>query len=208
MVKFVIRLLLSRREWRKLNPHNFTSAYRPFDFSLVNVGDHTYGALYVLTDGEKSKLSIGSYCSIAPQVVFILASDHPTHTLSTYPFKVKVLKESKEAISKGDIVIGDDVWIGFRATILSGVRIGQGAIVAAGAVVTKDVPPYAIAAGVPAKVIGYRFDDEKKALLEKIDYSKLDQKFCRENIDLLYTDLSQDAMTADDIRENFGSLMK
>lgn len=211
MVKYVIRLLQERRQrrqWRKMNPHNLTYVARPFDFSLVTVGNQTYGALHVLTDGERSKLSIGSFCSIAAQVVFILSSDHPTHTLSTYPFKVNILKESQEAISKGDIIIGDDVWIGFRALVLSGVRIGQGAIVAAGAVVTKDIPPYAIAAGVPAKVIGYRFDEEKRAMLERIDFSKMDTQFCRENIDLLYSDLSQENVTPDDIQAKFGSLMK
>ena len=93
-----------------------------------------------------------------------------------------------EAISKGDITI-DDVWIGFRATILSGVHIGQGAVVAAGAVVTKDVPPYAIIGGVPAKIIKYRFSPEVIEQLLKLDYSKLTDDMIWERIDDLYNSL-------------------
>ena len=76
--------------------------------------------------------------------------------MSTYPFRVKILRScTSEAFSKGDIVIGDDVWIGYGAIIMSGVHVGQGAIIAAGSVVTKDIPDNAIAVGVPAKVVKY-----------------------------------------------------
>lgn len=206
-------LSLKKRNWlwRKQNPHNFTTVERRFDIDCVQVGKNTYGGLYVLTDGandNKTKLRIGSYCSIAPQVIFVLSSDHPLHCLSTYPFKAKLVSGEKEAISKGDIIIGDDVWIGVRAVILSGVRIGQGAVVASGAVVTKNVPPYAIVAGVPAKVIGYRFDAETRTLLEKINYSKMDENYPSSHIDLLYTDLSDDKITSEYILEKFGDLME
>ena len=100
---------------------------------------------------------IGNYISIAQNVHFLLDVEHFANHISTYPFKVKLLHSQKsESFSKGDIIIDDDVWIGYGATILSGVRIGQGAVVATGAVVTSDVPPYAIVGGVPAKVIKYR----------------------------------------------------
>lgn len=79
--------------------------------------------------------------------------------VSTYPFKRKLFHGGEEAVSKGDIIVGDDVWVGYGATILSGVHIGQGAVIAAGAVVNKDVPPYAIVGGIPAKVIKYRFSE-------------------------------------------------
>ena len=85
----------------------------------------------------------------------------------------------EDATSKGDILIGDDVWIGERAVILSGVEIGRGAIVAAGAVVSKSIPPYAIAAGVPAKVVKYRFDDDLISELLKIDFDKIDVEFIK-----------------------------
>ena len=92
---------------------------------------------------------------------------------STYPYELLILKsrEGGIAVAKGDIVIGDDVWIGENAIICSGVTIGQGAIVAAGAVVTKDVEPYAIVGGNPAKVIKYRFDENicKKLLQVRVE---------------------------------------
>jgi virginiamycin A acetyltransferase len=86
----------------------------------------------------------------------MLGHDHTMLNISTYQFKAKIVKPgSLEAISKGDNTVDNDVWIGFRSTIMSGVHIGQGAVVAAGAVVTKDVPPYAIVGVVPARVIKY-----------------------------------------------------
>ena len=94
-----------------------------------------------------------------------------------------------EGISKGDIIIADDVWVGAGAIILSGVHIGQGAVVAAGAVITKDVPPYAIVGGVPAKVIKYRFSDDLIAELLKVDFSQLDNKTILDHIDNLYQKL-------------------
>ena len=100
-----------------------------------------------------------------------------------------MLGESLEGTSKGDIIVADDVWIGYRATILSGVHIGQGAVIAAGAVVTKDVPPYAIVGGVPARVIKYRFPEEMVGELMRIDYSKLTEEMVREHIEDLYSAL-------------------
>lgn len=101
------------------------------------------------------------------------------------------MNEKQEGVSKGNIIVDDDVWIGFRSTILSGVHIGQGAIVAAGSVVTKDVPPYAIVGGVPAKVLKYRFSHELIAELLKVDYGKLTEAMIREHIDDLYSKLKQ-----------------
>jgi len=102
---------------------------------------------------------------------------------------VEASGEMRTAISQGDITVDDDLWIGFRSTIMSGVHIGQGAVVAAGAVVTKDVPPYAIVGGVPAKIIKYRFSPEVIEQLLKLDYSKLSDNMIRERIDDLYTSL-------------------
>ena len=94
-----------------------------------------------------------------------------------------------EGIGKGDIIVEDDVWIGCRVTVLSGVHIGQGAVVAAGALVTKDVPPYAIVGGVPAKVIKYRFEPEMIEELLKIDYSRVDRSMIQAHADELYQKL-------------------
>ena len=181
-----------RRKWRLLNKDNATCIGDVDDISAIKVGQHSYGVLNVLQSNRHRKLWIGSFVSIAPQVFFILESEHYTSHISTFPFKVMTLSQQFEAFGKGDIVVGDDVWIGARATILSGVTIGQGAIVAAGAVVTKDVPPYSIVAGIPARVIKYRFDESIRERLEKIDYSRLTKDSIKKHIQDLYEDVDSE----------------
>lgn len=160
---------------------------------LVSVGKMTYGLLNVLNSNNTNYLKIGSFCSIAPNVTFIPCSDHRIDTISTFPFKVECLGEEFEAVSKGDITVGDDVWIGYGATILSGVHIGQGSVVAAGAVVTKDVPPYAIVGGVPTRIIKYRFNEKTIEKLLKIDFEKLTEETVRNHIDDLYKNVDDSA---------------
>ena len=145
---------------------------------------------------REARLTIGNFCSIAPAVAFILSSEHAAGYVSTFPFLVKYGFADCEALSKGDICVEDDVWIGYGATILSGVRIGQGAIVAAGAVVTKDVPPYAVVAGVPAKIIKYRFPAEIIEELLKVDYSRLSDEMIRRHMDELYQPLKDPGQLA------------
>jgi virginiamycin A acetyltransferase len=114
------------------------------------------------------KLIIGKFCSIACGAKFLFTSaNHAQKSLSTYPFPIffEEWELDKRDIAsawdnKGDIVIGNDVWIGYEAVILSGVHIGDGAIIGTRAVVTKDVPPYTVVGGIPAKAIKKRFDDE------------------------------------------------
>lgn len=177
-------------KWRKLNTHNYTIPVNDFDMKRVKVGKGTYGDLMVLMHDKETTLTIGNYCSIAPNVTFVVSSDHDLHHFSTYPFKVKLMGEAFEAISKGNIVVDDDVWIGCNTTILSGVHIGQGAVIGAGAVVTKDVPPYAIVGGVPSKIMKFRFSNEIIEELLKVDYSKLTKEMIVENIDKLYAELN------------------
>lgn len=164
-----------RLKWRRKNQNNKTIAKNIFPIDSVIIGDYSYGEINLIAFNTVHKLIIGKFVSIANDVMFILDAEHYTNKLSTYPFKVQINKSSeREAFSKGNIVISDDVWIGARATILSGVNIGQGAIIAAGAVVTKDVPPYAIVGGVPAKIIKYRFSEEIIEKLTKLNYMNLD----------------------------------
>lgn len=179
-------------DWRKNNLHNKTNLEFPFvNYDCIHVGKGTYGPISAIISTPINHLYIGNFCSIASEVSFVVAADHPTQNISTYPFKTLCLGQEKgEATSKGDIIVDDDVWIGYRATVLSGVHIGQGAIIAAGAMVTKDVPPYAIMGGVPAKVIGYRFSEEICNELLKIDFSILDGEMIKNNIDKLYTPLT------------------
>ena len=188
-IRYFIDLHKFRKAWREENGHNKTTAVNIFNKKLVSVGIGTYGPLNINRGNNKSKITIGNYCSIAAGVSFIIDNDHPTNNISTYPFKALIAKNGSEAISKGDIVIGDDVWIGQNAMILSGVHIGQGAVIGAGGVVTKNIPPYAIAVGVPAKVIKYRFKQEIIDELLRVDYSKLDKDCILKHMKKLYEPL-------------------
>ena len=151
----------------------------------IEVGDFTFYNDFVNDprDFEKNnvlyhypinhdRLKIGKFCSIACGAKFLFNSaNHTLSSLSTYPFPI-FYEEWEHGIwadkawdNKGDIVIGNDVWIGYEAVILAGVTIGDGAIIGARAVVTKDVPPYTIVGGVPAKPIRKRFSEETIAEL-------------------------------------------
>ncbi len=186
-----IELLYFKKKWRRLNPHNMTIAVNCFNASKVTVGIKTYGFLCVRHFGNPDEsLRIGNYCSIAQECVFLLGGEHAMGYISMYPFKTKLKIEKYESIAKGCIVVGDDVWIGYGATIMSGVHIGQGAVVAAGAIVTKDVPPYAVVGGVPAKIIRYRFDDKMVQELLKVDFAEVTDAMIKEHLEELYTELA------------------
>ncbi len=154
----------------------------PLDFEKNNVLYH-----YPI---NKDKLKIGKFCSIACGAKFLFTSaNHKMRSLSTYPFPiffeewgldVKNICDAWD--NKGDIVIGNDVWIGYEAVILSGVTIGDGAIIGSRAVVTKDVEPYTIVGGVPAKSIRKRFDDKTIIKLENIRWWNWDEKQIRKGI--------------------------
>jgi len=124
------------------------------------------------------RLIIGKFCSIACGAKFLFnCANHTLKSLSTYTFPLFYedwdLEKSDVATAwdnKGDIVIGNDVWIGYEAVIMAGVHIGNGAIIAARAVVTKDVPPYTIVGGVPARPIRKRFPDDVIQKLEKLEW--------------------------------------
>ena len=127
---------------------------------------------------HKEKLIIGKFCSIACSTKFLFnCANHTLKSLSTYTFPLFYeewgLEKSNITTAwdnKGDIVIGNDVWIGYEAVIMAGVHIGDGAIIAAHAVVTKDVPPYTIVGGVPAKVIRKRFDADTIKQLQMLKW--------------------------------------
>lgn len=175
--------------WRLKNQHNRTIAKKFFYIECVEVGKCTYGELNIFTANNKSKLIIGSFVSIGPDVKFIVSGEHQLDSISTFPFKAYFGAIKYEEMDNTITLIDDDVWIGANVTILSGVHIGQGAVIAAGSVVTKDVPPYAIVGGVPAKIIRKRFPENIITALSEIDYSKLTQEQIMDHIDDLYTKL-------------------
>lgn len=181
-----IKLLKFQEEWRKNNSHNSTEAGRVFPQNVVSVGDKTYGVLNVhYYKQPEEALSIGKYCCIADDVHFFLGGEHDYKTLTSYPFKNRVTKNKiAEAISKGPVIIEDDVWIGYGVIILSGTKIGKGAVIGAGSVVSGIVPPYSIYAG--NKVVKNRFPQEVIERLVRFDLGQLDWNKIEDNFDLLY----------------------
>ncbi len=167
-------------------PHHQRLCFlKPFiQHPQIEVGDYTYyddvenpkhfikNVLY-LFDFIGDRLIIGKFCAIASGVQFIMnGGNHQTDGFSTYPFAIFGQGWEHTMPSqwpyKGDTVIGNDVWIGYRATILSGVTIGDGAIIGAHAVVTQDVPPYSVVGGNPASVLKKRFDETTIAQLLRL----------------------------------------
>jgi acetyltransferase-like isoleucine patch superfamily enzyme len=150
--------------------------------SNYEVGDFTYGNPRILEWGEGANLKIGKFCSIAENVNLFLGGNHRADWISTYPFnKISTFNIQSENIvghpsTKGDIIIGHDVWIGFGSTILSGVNIGSGAIIGAFSLVTKNVLPYEIVAGNPARHIRFRFDEIIINKLMRIEWWNLEDE--------------------------------
>jgi len=170
----------------KTFPNNKLNVNSIFPIEILSVGKYSYGDINIVTFSNKSHLNIGNFVSIAQNVHFLLDAEHNIDTLSTFPYKVFILGNEAEAFSKGDIIIDDDVWIGYGATVMSGVHIGQGAVIAAGAIVTKDVDPYTIVGGIPARFIKKRFNNDVIEELLKIDFGKLDDNLIKNHIDDLY----------------------
>ncbi|MCG8331174.1 MAG: Vat family streptogramin A O-acetyltransferase [Chitinophagales bacterium] len=153
----------------------------------IIVGDYTYYDDFEdVSNFEKNvkyhfdfigdKLIIGKFCMIASDVTFIMnGANHLTDAISTYPFAIfgngwEKAMEGKSYPTKGDTIIGNDVWIGHKVTIMPGIKIGDGAIIATNATVVKDVAPYSIVGGNPAREIRKRFSDEEIAHLLDIKW--------------------------------------
>jgi acetyltransferase-like isoleucine patch superfamily enzyme len=185
--------------WRFRNPHNETTlveSHGAINFDNVTCGRRSYGGLSVWTFGSGDEaLRIGHFVSIADDVKFLLGGNHAYTGFSTFPFMAKYFGVA-EAQSKGPIVIEDDVWIGYGTTVLSGVTIGKGAVIAAGSVVTKDIPPYAVAGGNPARPIKPRFAPEVIERLLAFDFSTLSDQAVLANRDLVGTALTPENVDA------------
>lgn len=191
-IKYLLKLYFFNRRWRKENQHNMTRAGLLFPINQVHVGKGTYGEINAKFYGNPmEKLVIGNYVSIADEVYFCMGGEHQIQNTTNYPFSELFFKDEKP-VTKGAIVIEDDVWIGCRTTILSGVRIGKGAVIAAGSIIHKDVPAYAVIAS--DRIIKYRFSKSVCDKLRLLDYSKLS----RENIYELKNVLTQE-VTEDNV---------
>jgi virginiamycin A acetyltransferase len=188
-----------RAEFKRRFRTNLTVG-QPFRLGCLRyVGRYSYGRLNVVSYGNEGEgLEIGEFVSIAPGVVFNLGGNHTYTSLSTYPFAIYVgglRYDGSASYSKGPIIVEDDVWIGAESRILSGVRVGQGAIVGAYAVVAKSVPPYAVVVGNPARIIKYRFESEVvEKLVNSLKLRALDPAFVHENAALLSAPLTPETI--------------
>jgi len=119
----------------------------------------------------EARVALGAVCAIGADALLFSQADHPMHPANTFPLRTLLLRPeggNVDAVTGGGVSIGNDVWVGARAIILSGVTVGDGAVIGAGAVVTRSVPPYAIVAGNPARLLRYRFDETTIAALLEV----------------------------------------
>jgi acetyltransferase-like isoleucine patch superfamily enzyme len=163
------------------------------------IGEYTTGIPLVLSRGANT-VRIGKFCSIAPEVTIIPALGHiPAYKkyrnsrVSTYPIAMLQNNWNPKWNLPGDnnyVIVGNDVWIGTKAVILPGVTVGDGAIIGAGAVVTRNVPPYSIVTGIPAEVKGYRYSPTQIGKMLKTAWWNWDIRKIEENINYFYGDIN------------------
>ena len=168
------------------NPNILVGDYTYYD-DFENVENFEQNVKYHF-DFTGDKLIIGKFCMVASGVKFIMnGANHLTSGLSTYPFSIfgngwENAMENKSFPNKGDLIIGNDVWIGHNATLMAGITVGDGAIIATNSTVVKDVPPYAIVGGNPANVIRHRFSEETISKLLEIKWWDWDIEKITKNV--------------------------
>ena len=163
----------------------------------MSFGKYTYGKPNIYYQNPQANLTIGNFCSIAANVNIYLGGNHRTDWVTTYPFghihqgKFNDFNGDGHPSTKGNVIIGNDVWIGSDVTIMSGVTIGDGVVIANNSHVVKNVEPYTIVGGNPAKLIKYRFTPEQISKLLEIKWWNWDDEkinkytplLCNNNID-------------------------
>lgn len=180
------------------NPNIIVGDYTYYD-DFENVENFEKNVKYHF-DFVRDKLIIGKFCMIASDVTFIMnGANHLTDAITAYPFSVfgegwEHAMDGKSYPNKGDIKIGNDVWIGYNSTIMAGVTIGDGAIVATNSTVTKDVEPYAIVGGNPARLIKKRFSDDQIKRLLRVKWWNWDIEKITRNLHYLTSRLHIDAL--------------
>lgn len=216
MSKLIKRLSNFLNNQNSLGSNNFDSSNLAGGLTLVgnvrigknNVlkhlevyGEVNIGSFNTINEPNTSILSkinpitIGNYCSLAKGVL-IQEYNHPINRPSTYFINKHILKtdHKRELISKGSVEIGNGVWIGAYSVLLSGMKVGNGAIIGAGSIVTKDVPPYSIVGGNPAKVIKYRFDNVIIEELNKLKWWDWDEAKVLANADFFNSSVTLDSL--------------
>jgi len=183
------------QRWNLKNNHNNVVPKNSLDMNRVTIGSYSYGALELFTYNQKNTtdiLKIGNFVSISSNVKFFLDEHHQSKTFTTFPLKSIFfgIQSTDDAISKGSIIVDDEVWIGANSTIMSGVHIGKGAIVATGSVVVSDIPPYSVVGGTPAKLIKFRFDQELIDKLITINLIDIPKTIIENNMKLFYKEIN------------------
>ena len=156
---------------------------------VLGKGSYIGPSIMHLGGGRKGNISIGNYTSIAVDCVFIMGMNHDYSNVSTYPFEDFLLDNgaTNHYTNRNhyQIIIGHDVWVGQNVTIMGGVKIGNGAVIAANSLVVHDVPPYSIVGGVPAKLIKYRFKDSIIRKLSEIKWWYWDKNYILKNLEVM-----------------------
>lgn len=179
-----------RKELKNKFPKSNIKPKEIISLENIRFGEYSYEEPLILKHGNIDEgLEIGNYVSIAKDVVILLGGAHNTNTITTFPMLTYFLNENENMLAQ-KTVIEDDVWIGYGVKILSGVKIGKGSVIAAGAVVTKDLEPYGIYGGIPARLIRYRFSKEIREKLLKLNFSSLRESVIQRNIKLFYEELT------------------
>lgn len=176
--------------------HNLKTKLAPDEIDgRISIGEYTYGVSNqtVFMVRPNDCVTIGKYCSFGPGVRIFPSGEHNFRLPSTFPFYARMMNKGvhRDTYSKGEVIIGNDVWVGANVLILSGVRVGDGAVLAAGSVIVKDVEPYAIVSGVPATTLQYRFKPETIEAMLQIKWWDWGEAVIMERVEDLYLDTSE-----------------
>lgn len=197
--KYLVKLILKLPEQINYAPIKSIKDYNRKVGSLITVGEGTYGAVHIIKHSWnlETRVHIGKYCSIADNLHVFLGGNHNMNSVTTFPFSSDSSPDNlfgtkgMQPISNGDIEIGNDVWIGSHVSIMSGVKLGSGSVVAAFSHVVKDVLPYEVVGGNPAKHIKFRFSNEVISQLLEIAWWNWPQAEILKNVTLLLNEPSE-----------------
>ena len=173
------------------------SFFTIFYYIMYTFGKYTYGSPQICYPEDNAKLIVGNFCSISSNVNIFLGGDHRTDWVTTYPFghickdQFNTFDGKGHPTTKGDVIIGSDVWIGSNVTIMSGVKIGDGAVIACNSHVVKNIEPYSLVGGNPAKLIKYRFSQQQIEKLLEIKWWYWDDEKINQNIPLLCNNIDE-----------------